>query len=158
MAKKSLFILFNHFLGVLEYCLSRLAPGVLLAIRLLVGRDFLMSGLAKLQSWDSTLYLFSHEFVVPALSPEFAAMLGVTAEISLPVLFALGFLVRPVAFAFFIFNVVTVCSYPYLWTADGAIGFHQHVLWGLLIAVIMTHGAGCFSVDALLKKFCNKKK
>ena len=46
-----------------------LQPLFALAIRLYLFRVFFLSGLTKLRSWDSTLYLFSNEYHVPVLPP-----------------------------------------------------------------------------------------
>lgn len=128
--------------------LGKLAPLTDLAIRLYVSWVFFKSGLLKIQSWESTLTLFEYEYAVPLLPPELAAYLGTAAELGLPVLVALGLLGRPAALALFIFNIVAVVSYPDL--SDS--GRQFHILWGLLLAVVMTHGPGCLSLDALIRR------
>src|SRR5262249_57023588 len=67
-----------------------LSPVFDLAIRLCVAKGVFMSGLTKIQSWDSTLSLFENEYAVPLLSPELAAYLGTAAELCLPPLLVLG--------------------------------------------------------------------
>src|SRR6478672_10943539 len=75
-------------------------------LRLYVARVFFVSGLIKLQSWDSTLALFANEYHVKFLSPHAAALLGTAAEVGLPILLVLGFGTRFAALALFAFNIV----------------------------------------------------
>ena len=126
--------------------LRRLTPLFDLAIRLYVARVFILSGLVKLQSWDSTLALFENEYEVPVLPPEIAAYLGTGAELILPVFLALGLGGRFFACALFVFNAVAVLSYPDLTPA----GLKDHFLWGSLLLVTLFHGPGRLAVDSLL--------
>jgi putative oxidoreductase len=117
-----------------------------LLLRLWVAHAFWVSGVTKIQSWDSTLYLFENEYSVPLLSPEFAAYLGAAVELAFPVLLAFGLLGRLAAFVLFLFNLVAVISYPDL----GAAGIEQHKVWGLMLLVSLLHGPGRLSLDHLL--------
>ena len=132
--------------ATLEDLLDSLQPFAALAIRLYVAKVFALSGWLKVTRWDSTLALFENESHVPWLSPQTAAVLGTTAELALPLLFALGIRSRVVALALFVFNMVAVISYPDLSPA----GLKDHVLWGALMLVIAFYGPGRFSVDRLL--------
>jgi len=133
--------------------LDWLSPLSILAIRLWVAWVFFKSGLTKINSWDSTLYLFEYEYAVPLLSPEMAAYLGTAAELSLPVLLALGLAGRFGAIALFIFNITAVLSYPDL----NAAGIRDHQVWGIMLLVPLLHGPGKLSIDYLLcKKLCPK--
>lgn len=70
---------------------------------------FFQSGLAKIASWDATLWLFEEgTYVVPLLPPVPAAYLGTAAELCLPVLLVLGLGGRFAALALFAVNIVTV--------------------------------------------------
>lgn len=129
--------------------LARLAPAGDLILRGWVAYAFFVSGLTKIQTWDSTLYLFSDEYHVPLLPPELAAYLGTAAELGLPVLLALGLFGRFAAGALFIFNIIAVISYPDL----GAAGIEQHKVWGIMLLVCLLHGPGSWSVDYWLGKF-----
>jgi putative oxidoreductase len=91
-----------------------LAPVADLAIRLWVATAFFKSGLVKIQSWESTLALFTYEYSVPVLTPETAAYLGTFTELVFPVFLALGLAGRFSAAVLFIFNIVAVISYPAL--------------------------------------------
>ncbi|QTR50970.1 DoxX family protein [Candidatus Thiothrix anitrata] len=126
---------------------SFLKPLTLLGFRLYVAWAFFASGLTKVKSWSSTLSLFEDEYVVPILSPELAAYLGTAAELVLPVLLAVGLLTRPAALGLFVFNIVAVISYPYLFTIEGAGGFWQHVVWGVMLWTVFVFGPGKFAAD-----------
>ncbi|WP_084624115.1 DoxX family protein [Oceanospirillum beijerinckii] len=130
-------------------CLEKLAtPLVLLFVRIWAAKAFLQSGLVKIQSWDSTLYLFEEEYQVPLLPWEMAAYLGTAAELILPPLLIIGLMSRGVASALFVFNIMAVISYPVLWDQ----GFYDHQLWGLMFLMTAIFGPGALSVDHLLKK------
>jgi putative oxidoreductase len=120
-----------------------------LVVRLWVAAVFFKSGLVKIQSWDTTILLFTNEYHVPLLPPYAAAVLGTGAELTLPVLLALGLGSRLAAAALFVFNIVAVISYPEL---EGA-GLDQHIVWGILLAVTIVHGPGLASLDRLVSRF-----
>ncbi|KOO05618.1 DoxX family protein [Vibrio hepatarius] len=123
-------------------------PLLLLFCRLWVAYVFFNSGLTKIATWDSTLFLFEYEYQVPLLPWQLAAYLGTAAELVLPIFVALGLLTRPMSAILFVFNIIAVVSYPLLWER----GFHDHQLWGLMMLVVIVWGAGPFSIDHLLKK------
>jgi putative oxidoreductase len=127
--------------------LNFLSPIIDLALRLWVGMAFFKSGLTKIDSWDSTLFLFANEYHVPLLQPELAAYLGTAAELTLPVLLVLGLGGRFAAAALFIFNIIAVISYPEL----GEVGLKDHQVWGLMLLVTLLHGPGRLSIDHLLR-------
>jgi len=119
-----------------------------LVVRLWVAAVFFKSGLVKIQSWDTTILLFTNEYHVPLLSPYLAAVLGTAAELTLPVFLAIGLGTRLAAAALFVFNIVAVISYPEL---EGA-GLDQHYVWGILLAVTLVHGPGLASLDRLVSR------
>ncbi len=123
-------------------------PLLLVFCRLWVAWVFFNSGLTKIASWDSTLYLFELEYQVPLLPWELAAYMGTAAELVLPVFIALGLFTRPMAAILFVFNAIAVISYPVLWEK----GFYDHQLWGLMILINVVWGAGAISIDHLLRK------
>jgi putative oxidoreductase len=136
----------TRFYAAFESLLNGLQPVFALAMRLYVAKVFALSGWLKLTRWDSTLALFENEYQVPLLSPYAAAVLGTTAELTLPVLFALGIGSRATALALFMFNAVAVISYPDL----SAAGLNDHYLWGALMLVIAVYGPGRLSIDRWL--------
>lgn len=132
-----------------------LAPFLDLAIRFWVGSVFFKSGLTKIQTWDSTVMLFTYEYSVPLLPPEIAAMLGTAAELALPVFLVLGLGTRFAALGLFVFNIIAVISYPDL----GEVGLKDHKYWGLLLLVPLLHGPGAISVDHFIRrKFLGQEK
>ncbi len=122
-------------------------PLLLLFCRLWVAWVFFNSGLTKIASWDSTLFLFEYEYQVPILPWEMAAYMGTAAELILPIFLALGLLSRPMAAILFVFNIIAVVSYPVLWDK----GFYDHQLWGLMILNVVVWGPGVISADKVLR-------
>lgn len=125
-----------------------LAPILDLAIRLWVAAAFFQSGLAKIQSWETTLALFENEYSVPLLPPALAAYLGTATELLVPVLLVIGLGGRLAAAVLFVFNIVAVVSYGDLSEA----GLMQHQIWGLLLLVTLLHGPGKLSIDHLIRR------
>lgn len=123
--------------------LTRLSPIADLAVRLWVANAFWRSGLVKIQSWDTTVLLFTYEYQVPVLPPEMAAYLGAFTELCFPVLLALGLFGRFAAGVLFLFNIIAVLSYPALHAA----GIEQHQVWGIMLLVTLLHGPGRISID-----------
>ncbi len=132
--------------------LDFLAPVADLGLRLWVGIVFLKSGLAKIQSMESTVMLFENEFQVPLLSPTLAAYLGTFVELIFPVLLIIGLGGRFAALVLFLFNIVAVISYPGL----NPHGVELHQIWGLMLLVTLLHGPGKLSVDHFLGRFCHR--
>jgi putative oxidoreductase len=132
-------------------CLSCLSPVADLALRLWVANVFWKSGLTKIQSWETTVQLFTYEYQVPLLPPEVAAVMGTATELFFPVLLALGLGGRFAAFVLFVFNIIAVISYPGLNDA----GLAQHQVWGVMLLACLLHGPGRLSLDHWLAKRLN---
>ncbi len=132
--------------GALDFLRSPL----LLATRLWVSWQFLVSGWLKLTTWDVTLELFHSEYHVPLLPPGVAAVFGTFGELFFPTLLVLGLLTRVGALGLSVVNLFAVVSY---WHVLGAEGFEaalaQHVLWGFMLAVVAIFGGGGISLDRL---------
>ncbi len=126
-------------------------PLLLLGFRLYVAYDFFMSGKQKISSWSSTVDLFKYEYNVPLLSPEVAAYLATAAELGLSVLLVLGLITRPAALGLFILNIVAAMSLAQTDFASAA-GHWQHVVWGVMLAVIFAFGPGKLSIDKLISE------
>ena len=124
------------------------APLFDFGLRLFLANIFIKSGLTKIQTWDSTLYLFREEYHVPLLNPEVAAWLATSAELGLSALLVLGLFGRFAAAGLFILNAVAVLSYPEL----SEEGIRHHLYWGILLAVLLVVSRGKWSVDAWLEK------
>ena len=130
--------------------LEKLVPALDLAVRSFLANVFFKSGLTKIQTWDSTLYLFREEYQVPLLPAEFAAYLATSAELALPVLLVTGLFGRFAAIGLFILNAVAAYSY---YDQLSPAGLLQHLYWGMLLAILLIHGLGKWSVDAWLEKY-----
>lgn len=131
--------------------LIHLTPAFDLLLRLFIANVFFKSGLTKIKTWDSTLYLFSKEYHVPLLPPELAAWLATSGELGLSVLLALGLFGRFAALGLFILNAVAVLSY---YSGLSEAGLNQHLYWGLMLAVLVVHGSGKWSLDTVIQKRC----
>jgi putative oxidoreductase len=134
--------------------IDRLQPLLLLAFRLYVARVFFMSGLTKIHDWSVTVALFTNEYHVPVLPPGIAALMGTAAELSVPLLLALGLATRFGAFVLFFFNIVAVVSYASL--PDVAV--KDHHLWGVLILVVLVFGPGKISLDQWLEGRLSRRR
>lgn len=150
-----------HFIAKIAHpffvLLDGLTPVIALIARCWIGYTFLKSGLLKLANWNLTIGLFAYEFKTPFLSPEVAAILGTTAEITLPIFLILGFGSRLMIVVFFLFNLMTAISYPALWKPEGFAGLVQHVNWGIILGLLMCYGYGALSLDRLLQFLYNRK-
>lgn len=124
------------------------APLLDLTIRVWVAKAFFLSGLTKIQSWDTTLSLFENEYSVPLLPPEVAAYMGTFTELFFPVLLVLGLGTRFAAAVLFVFNIIAVISYPDL----SEIGLRDHQYWGLLLLMPLLHGPGKISIDHFVRR------
>lgn len=129
--------------------LSHTAPALDLGLRLYLAEVFFKSGLTKIQTWESTLYLFREEYKVPLLPPDFAACLATGAELALPVFLVAGLFGRFAAAGLFILNAVAAYSY---YDQLSEAGLNQHLYWGLLLAVLLAHGPGKWSLDEWMEK------
>jgi putative oxidoreductase len=126
-----------------------LAPVFDLGLRLYMANVFFKSGMTKIQTWDSTLYLFSDVYQVPLLPPEIAAYLATGAELGLPVLLVLGLFGRFAAAGLFILNLVAVTSY---YAELSEAGINQHLYWGMLLGVLLVMSRSMWSADAWIEK------
>lgn len=120
----------------------------LLSVRVYLFTVFFFAGFNKLKSWDSTLFLFEYEYMVPFLRHDIAAYLGTATEIVLPALLLLGLLTPLAAIGLFAFNIIAVISLAEMAPA----AFLLHVIWGVLIFSLIVWGPGKISVDSVVSK------
>lgn len=142
------FAVSNLFTTVFNF-LTPIGP---LLVRFWLAYIFFAAGIVKLESWSSTIALFSYEYHVPFISAETAAILATTIELAWSLLLVLGLGGRFMYFVLFVYNAIAVFSYPYLLTAAGFVGLQQHINWGLLLMLMMFYGSGKLSVDYWLHK------
>lgn len=124
--------------------LSRFPTSLLaLAFRLAVATVFLRSGMSKLASWDATVALFEMEYMVPLLPASFSALLATVTEIGASVLLIAGLGTRFAAAALLgLTLVIQLLVYPENWP--------DHLLWGSILAYLLTRGGGALSLDHLI--------
>ena len=126
-----------------------LAPLLDLALRLYVADVFFKSGLTKIKSWDSTLYLFSDVYQVPLLPSDLAAYMATAGELGLSVLLVLGLFGRFAAAGLFILNAVAAYSY---YSGLSEAGLFQHFAWGTMLAVLLVLSRDGWSIDTWFEK------
>ena len=116
-------------------------PFIDLGIRLTVAEAFLRSGLVKLLDWRDALNLARYEYPVSWMSPEHAAVLGLSIELICPVLLALGLCTRLAALAMGILALVIQFNYRAL---------DINLFWAALLFSYVAFGARTLSIDALI--------
>lgn len=136
--------------------LAHLGPLTLLLMRLWVAWAFWQAGVVKFVDPTGTQYLFNYVYHVPLLSGDTAAFLGTWIELITPWLLGLGILARPTAVLLFVYNIITVVSYPDLWPHGfwaGLFGadFNDHKIWGLMLLAVIAWGPGTLSLDGLFE-------
>ena len=122
----------------------------LLLTRIALAGVFWRSGQSKLVegSWSeispSTFFLFETEYGGVPLPPAFAAVMATIAEHVFPILLVLGLGTRLAALALLgMTMVIQIFVYPEAW-------WSVHLLWVAMAAILISRGAGMFSLDALL--------
>lgn len=133
----------SRFVGGLE----ALQPLAQLGARFYVAQVFFLSGLTKINDWETTVALFTDEYRVPLLSPTVAAFAGTAGELVLPVLLLLGLAGRLAALGLFVLNGVAVISLAEIAPA----ALQQHVFWGSLLVALALWGPGRWSLDHVLE-------
>ena len=116
-----------------------------LPLRFAVATVFWNSAMTKLANWDTAVALFTDEYKVPLLPPEFLAYTTVTIELATPVLLVLGLGTRPAVLVLLgMTAVIEIFVYPEAWPT--------HLQWAAMLLVLLCRGSGEFSVDHLLRK------
>lgn len=124
-----------------------LTPVFVLGLRLYVAQVFFRSGWLKAADWGNTLDLFDYVYRVPVLPSHVAAALGMSGELGLSALLALGLGGRFAAAGLFVTNWVAAISFPDI----SDLGLKDHVLWGAMLLVPFFFGPGRLSLDARLR-------
>lgn len=127
--------------------LSRLPwDATALALRVFPAAVFFASGQTKLDGWriaDSTWFLFEHEYALPLIPSDIAAIAATVAEHVLPVLLVLGMCTRLSALGLLVMTaVIQVFVYPGAWQTHG--------LWAACFLALIVAGPGRLSVDRAL--------
>ena len=141
MAKTTVFIRkINSKLGSLPW------DAAALALRVFPAAVFFASGQTKLDGWriaDSTWFLFEHEYALPLIPSDIAAVAATVAEHVLPVLLVLGLCTRLSALGLLVMTaVIQVFVYPGAWQTHG--------LWAACFLALIVAGPGRLSADRQL--------
>ena len=141
MAKTTVFIRkINGKLGRLPW------DSAALALRIFPAAVFFASGQTKLDGWriaDSTWFLFEHEYALPLIPSDIAAVAATVAEHVLPILLVLGLCTRLSALGLLAMTaVIQVFVYPGAWQTHG--------LWAACFLALIVAGPGRLSVDRAL--------
>jgi putative oxidoreductase len=116
-----------------------------LPLRLAVATVFWNSATTKLANWDTTLSLFSDEYQLPLISPDIAAYMAVSIELTTPVLLLIGLMTRAAALVLLgMTAVIEIFVYPQAWPT--------HIQWAAMLLVLLCRGPGALSVDHLLMR------
>jgi putative oxidoreductase len=120
-----------------------------LAGRIGVGVTFFRAGLLKYQSWEFTVKLFQEEYRVPLLDPAVAARIAMVQELTIPILLFLGLATRIATLPLLgMIAVIQTFVYP-----DA---YNEHLVWGAILVLLLTRGAGVFSLDYLIDRYAKQ--
>jgi putative oxidoreductase len=115
-----------------------------LVFRFSIASVFWKSGQSKIVSWDTTILLFTNEYHVPLLSPQFAAAMSASFELGCSVLIAFGLLTRLATLPLLgMVFVIQTFVYPENWV--------EHLTWATMLLFLLTRGPGPISLDRLIK-------
>lgn len=121
---------------------------LLLLARVGIAAVFFLSGRTKVTGFmtlkPSTYELFRTEYALPLIPYDIAAHLATLAEHGFPVLLVLGLFSRfAAAGLLFMTLVIEIFVYPDAWPT--------HLIWGGLLLLILSRGAGRWSLDRLFR-------
>ncbi|PDT82667.1 DoxX family membrane protein [Sinorhizobium sp. BJ1] len=130
---------------VVEWATALPLSIVQLASRVAVAEVFWQSAQTKLASWPVTLQLFSFEYRLPLLDPGLTALMATAAELSGAAMLGLGLLARLASLMLLgVVATIQIFVYPDHWV--------EHLMWTSLLLLILSRGAGVFSVDHLVAR------
>jgi NADH dehydrogenase FAD-containing subunit/uncharacterized membrane protein YphA (DoxX/SURF4 family) len=118
-------------------------PKIEILIRLGLAQVFLFSGVMKVTHWGDTLAAASRDFPFPSMAPVTAAYWGLTVEILGGLLLALGLMTRYAALALLTLSFTSLVVHG---PSD------SQLCCAALFGWYAIHGAGPYSVDALLRQ------
>jgi len=120
-----------------------------LAMRIAIAATFFRSGLLKINSWEFAVLLFRDEYQLPLIDPVLAARLATAMELGVPVFLALGLATRLATLPLLaMVAVIQILVYPNAWS--------EHLLWASILVLLLTRGAGMFSIDYLIANWNRK--
>ncbi|MEZ5680610.1 MAG: DoxX family protein [Erythrobacter sp.] len=136
---------------VTAWLASRLPEGLaLLLTRVALAGVFWRSGRTKIEEGtlfsisDQAYFLFEYEYTGLPIPPAIATPMATLAEHALPLLLVLGLFTRFSALGLFVMTlVIQLFVYPDAF-------WQTHLLWFAMAAILVSRGAGMFSLDAAL--------
>lgn len=135
---------------IIESCALLLTRLALAGVFWRSGRTKVVEGTAL--EIDETQYYLFEEFNLPGLTPDIAVPLTTYAEHFFPILIALGIATRFGAAALLVMTaVIQIFVFPEAWWA-------VHSLWAAMALVLISRGAGIFSLDAAVTKLRSPAK
>jgi putative oxidoreductase len=119
---------------------------VQLAARLFVAVVFWNSARTKVDGFaikDSTWFLFEHEYALPIIPSDWAAVLATLGEHVFAALLIAGLFTRFAAVALLVMTaVIQIFVYPHVWITHG--------LWAASLLAVLAYGPGRVSLDRAL--------
>ena len=136
---------------------SRIAESLaLLVTRVALAGVFWRSGRTKvvegsaLEIDEIQYFIFENEFAGLPLSPDIAVPLAAYAEHLFPILLALGLATRFSAAALLVMTLaIQIFVFPDAW-------WQTHIVWVAMAAILISRGAGLFSLDAAIAGWRSK--
>ncbi len=119
------------------------------AIRIWIGLVFFRSGLQKLDDWESTLFLFEYEYMVPVLPHTVTAFLATAFELAMPLLLFVGLASRLAALPLL---AMALTIQFILGSNNAAYNDFNHYAWMIFLLVIVVRGPGRWSADHWLRQ------
>lgn len=124
-------------------------PLVDLAVRVWIGLVFFRSGLQKIDDWESTLFLFEYEYVLPIIPFELAAYLGTAFELAMPIFLFIGLAARLAAIP--LLGMALTIQFI-LGANNAAYNDFNHYAWMVFTLLIIMRGPGKISVDHMVRQ------
>lgn len=138
----------NFYKSYASFVEKYLSSFLLLAIRIFIGLVFVKSGLTKFSNIDQTIILFTYEYDLPFISPQFAAISATIVELGCGALIMAGFWSRLTAIPLIVMTLVI----QFLVFEN-----QEHFYWLFLLSTVAIYGGGALSVDGIYKKLCHKR-
>ena len=124
---------------------------ILLAGRIGVGATFFKAGLLKYNSFEFAVKLFQEEYRVPLIDPAVAARIAMAQELTIPILLFLGLATRIATIPLLgMIAVIQTFVYPN--------AYNDHLVWGSILALVLTRGPGVFSLDHVIMRAVRRRR
>lgn len=147
MMIKTFLAIFEIYKKIVSFIKNRLSCFLLLSIRIWIGLIFLKAGLTKTDNFDTTIMLFTYEYMIPFFSPILLAILATFFEIICGFCLIFGFLTRLSSLPFIAMTIVIQSM---------VFQNQEHFYWLFLLTTLMIYGGGRLSIDHFLLKFIKK--